>query len=70
MQVVLAKDAIMDNSHSFLLSDLPIDTGEKFTIIVMRDTPTPISKPARKVFAHRFVVDDVELPARDDLYER
>jgi hypothetical protein len=52
------------------LSDLPIQTGEKFTVIVMRDTPKNDSKPARKVFAHRFVVDDIELPAREDLYER
>jgi hypothetical protein len=70
MQVVLAKDVIMDNTHSFLLSDLPIQTGEKFTVIVMCDTPKNDSKPARKVFAHRFVVDDIELPAREDLYER
>ncbi len=70
MQVVLAKDVIMDNTHGFLLSDLPIQTGEKFTVIVMRDTPKNDSKPARKVFAHCFDVDDIELPAREDLYER
>jgi hypothetical protein len=70
MQVVLAKDFVMDNSHSFLLSDLPISTGEKFTVIIMRDETIPIEKPARKVFAHRIAVNSIDLPTRDDLHER
>jgi hypothetical protein len=63
MQVVLTKDFIMDNSHSFLLSDLPIATGEKFTVIIMRD-----DKPSRKVFAHRIAVDNIYLPTREALH--
>ena len=26
--------------------------------------------PRRKVYAHRFTVDSIELPARDELYDR
>jgi len=70
MQVVLAKEAVMDSSHSFLLSDLPIATGEKFTIIVIRDNTTVKPKNARKVFAHRILVDNITLPNRDELHER
>lgn len=72
MQLVLAKELVMDNSHSFSLSDLPISTGEKFTVIVMRDevSATQKPKPKRKVFAHRLVVDNVVLPTREDLHER
>ena len=29
MQTVLKKELVIDNSHSFLLSDLPFKTGEK-----------------------------------------
>ena len=70
MQLVLAKELVMDNSHSFSLSDLPISTGEKFTVIVMRDEVSATQKPKRKVFAHRLVVDNVVLPTREDLHER
>lgn len=70
MQVVLAKEAVMDSSHSFLLSDLPIETGEKFTIIVMRDNATFKPKNTRKVFAHRISVENITLPNRDELHER
>ena len=55
MQIVLTKDLIMDNTHSLVLSDLPIATGEKFTVIVMRDEAKPTQKPTRKVYAHRIV---------------
>ena len=35
MQTVLKKELIIDNSHSFLLSDLPFETGEKVVVFVM-----------------------------------
>jgi hypothetical protein len=71
MQIVLAKELVMGNSHSFSLSDLPIPTGEKFTVIVMRDSAPSIAQAVRKkVYAHRFVVDNIELPAREELYDR
>ena len=70
MQIVLAKELVMDNSHSFSLSDLPIPTGEKFTVIVMRENVTNTQQPTRKVYAHRIAVDNINLPARDDLHER
>jgi hypothetical protein len=70
-QIVLAKELIMDDSHSVSLSELPIAAGEKFTVMVMvmRDEVQP-RQPRRKVFAHRFVVESIELPAREDLYAR
>ncbi len=70
MQVVLTKDLIMDDSHSFVLSDLPIPIGEKFTVIVMRDDVHPNQNTTRKVYAHRIVVDSIDLPTRDELHER
>ncbi len=70
MQIVLKKDLIMDNSHSFVLSDLPIASGEKFTVIVMRDEANPTQKPTRKLYAHRIAVDDIVLPTREALHER
>ena len=70
MQIVVTKDLIMDNTHSFVLSDLPIPTGEKFTVIVMRDEVKPTQKPTRKVSAHRIAVDSIDLPAREALHER
>jgi hypothetical protein len=68
-QIILAKELIMDDSHSVSLSELPIAAGEKFMVMVMRDEVQP-RQPRRKVFAHRFVVDSIELPAREDLYAR
>jgi hypothetical protein len=66
----LKKDLIMDNSHSFVLSDLPIASGEKFTVIVMSsDAPVP-PLLSRKVYAHRIAVDDIVLPTRETLHER
>ena len=38
MQTVLKKELIIDNSHSFLLSDLPFETGEKVVVFVMSET--------------------------------
>lgn len=35
MQNVLKKELVMDNSHSFLLSDLPFQTGEKLLVFIM-----------------------------------
>ena len=70
MQIVLAKDFIMDNSHSFSLSDLPISTGEKLTVIIIQDEKVAAKNAKRKVFAHRIPVDNIELPSRDDLHER
>lgn len=70
MQIVLTKELVMDNSHSFSVSDLPIPIGEKFTVIVMRETVTNPEQAKRKVYAHRIPVNHIELPTRDDLYER
>lgn len=71
MQIILAKELVMGNSHSFSLSDLPISAGEKFTVIVMRDSAPPMPQPVRKkVYAHRFMVDNIELPTREELYDR
>lgn len=38
MQTVLKKELVIDNSHSFLLSDLPFKTGEKVVVFVMSET--------------------------------
>jgi len=38
MQTVLKKELVIDNSHSFLLSDLPFETGEKVVVFVMSET--------------------------------
>ena len=72
MQVVLTKDLIMDNSHSVVLSDLPIPASEKFTVLVMRDDAPhhPSQKTTRKVYAHRIVVDNIDLPTKEELHER
>jgi hypothetical protein len=72
MQIVIAKELVMDSSHGLLLSELPIAAGEKFTVIVLKEDQL-IGQPQterRKAYAHRFPVDDIALPARDDLYER
>lgn len=70
MQIVLTKDIIMDNTHSLVLSDLPIATGEKFTVIVMREEEEVTKKPTRKAYAHRIAVDSFDLPDRAALHER
>ena len=38
MQMVFKKELVIDNSHSFLLSDLPFETGEKVVVFVMSET--------------------------------
>ncbi|WP_396643563.1 hypothetical protein [Methylomonas sp. 2B] len=72
MQVVLTKELVMDSSHGVLLADLPIATGEKFTIIVLKDSDAGSQQAAerRTAYAHRFAVEGIELPTRDDLYAR
>lgn len=70
MQIVMPQELIMDNSHNVVLSDLPISTGEKFTVIVLRDNNEPKQSVTRKVYAHRFSVDDIDLSSRESLYER
>jgi hypothetical protein len=37
MQIVLTQELIMDNSHSLSIKHLPIPTGKKFTVIILRD---------------------------------
>ena len=69
MQVVMTQDLIMDNSHKVVLSDLPISTGERFTVIVLRDNTTQNFSATRKVYVHRIAVDNIELPARESLHE-
>ena len=70
MQTIIRRELVMDNSHSFLLSDLPISEGEKVTVIVMREDEIMPKKRFRKAYAHRFQTDTVELPRREDLHER
>lgn len=71
MQVIMKQELVMDKSHNVILSDLPIPTGEKFTVIVLREnTVTQEQSLTRKVFAHRFPVDSIELPTRESLLER
>jgi hypothetical protein len=38
MQTVLKKEMVINNSHSFMLSDLPFETGEKVVVFVMSET--------------------------------
>lgn len=72
MQIVLTRECVMDQSHSLSLHELPIETGERFTVLILKERPTEGSEARhrRKVFAHRFRVDDINLPARDVLHER
>ncbi|WP_411726092.1 hypothetical protein [Methyloglobulus sp.] len=70
MQIILTKDFVMDNSHSLSLTDLPIPTGEKFTVVVMRENITDTHQPIRKVYAHRIPVNHIDLPAREELHGR
>ena len=72
MQIVMTKELVMDSSQGFSLSALPIDIGEKFTVIVFKEDQAlgQTKTERRKAYAHRFSVDDIELPTRDDLYER
>lgn len=62
MQIVLSKECVMD---------LPIETGEKFTDLILREDHAEHTETRhRKIFAHRFPVDDIHLPSRNELYER
>ncbi|MBT9097125.1 hypothetical protein KFZ76_05295 [Methylovulum psychrotolerans] len=70
MQVVMTQELIMDSSHNVMLANVPIATGEKFTVIVLRDNHAQNKPVARKVYAHRIAVDDLELPSRVSLHER
>lgn len=70
MQTVLKKELIIDNSHSFLLSDLPqvkniTDADIDAEIVTHRSGL--MQQPVRKVCAHRIVVDNIELSAREYL---
>jgi alpha-ketoglutarate-dependent taurine dioxygenase len=38
MQTVLKTEVVINNSHSFMLSDLPFETGEKVVVFVMSET--------------------------------
>lgn len=67
MQVVLTKNLVMDDSHSFSLSGLPISAGEQFTVVVMRENSADSPRPIRKVYAHRIAIDHIELPARESV---
>jgi len=71
MQVIMKQELIMDNSHNVTLSDLPIPTGEKFTVIVLRENMAAQEQQlTRKVYAHRIPIDSIELPTRESLHER
>lgn len=66
----MTQEFTMDSSHKLTLADLPIPTGDKFTVIVLRENLTQDASPARKVYAHRIAVDSLELPGRESLYEK
>ena len=71
MQIVLTKECVMDTSHSLYFDKLPIETGERLTVIILReDRAENAEAKRRKVFAHRIQVDDMNLPDRDALHER
>ena len=71
MQIVLSKECVMDKSRSIFFDQLPIETGEKFTVLILKeDHAEHIETRHRKIFAHRFPVDDIHLPSRNELYER
>lgn len=38
MQAVLKTEMVIGNNHSFMLSDLPFETGEKVLVFVMSET--------------------------------
>jgi hypothetical protein len=70
MQMIMKQDLIMDNSHNVILSNLPIPTGERFTVIVLRENTPPDPSLTRKVYAHRIPVESIDLPTRESLHER
>ena len=38
MQLILKKEAVINDNHSFLLSDLPFKVGEKVTVFIVTET--------------------------------
>ena len=38
--------------------------------VILLDTEKKEQQSRRKVYAHRFTVDNIELPTRDELYDR
>lgn len=38
MQLILKKEAVINDNHSFLLSDLPFKAGEKVTVFIVTET--------------------------------
>jgi hypothetical protein len=37
---------------------------------VKKEPLEKVQQPRRKIYAHRFVVDSIELPTREELYDR
>jgi hypothetical protein len=71
MQIGLGKECVMDKSHSIFFDQLPLETEEKFTVLILREGHAEhIEARHRKIFAHCFPVDDIHLPSRTELYER
>jgi hypothetical protein len=72
MQIVFTQEFIMDRSHGVSLTELPITPGERFTVIILKEgKPVGTGQAGhRKAYAHRFLVDNIVLPSRDELHER
>jgi hypothetical protein len=72
MQIVLSKEFVMDQSHGISLAELPISAGERFTVLVLKENHAEAAEVVgpRKLFEHRFSVENVTLPVRDELHER
>lgn len=37
---------------------------------IKKESVEKVQQPRRRVYAHRFVVDTIELPTREELYDR
>ena len=60
MQIVLNEECVMDKPHGIFFDQLPLETEEKFTVLILRkDHAEHIEARHRKIFAYRFPVDDI-----------
>ena len=68
MQVVLKKEMVINNSHSFMLSDLPFETGEKVVVFVMSETNlTAKLNKWRKLFKMTQALPQAQCMTDDDI---
>jgi hypothetical protein len=65
MQIILELNNHEDES---LLLSLLQRLGIHYSI--KKESAEKMKQPSRKVYAHRFVVDTIELPTREELYDR